>query len=133
MLKTMTEVLKEDIQKLYNKYDKLARNIIAILAFLFIAQMGLGLWNLSLSHDNTIRTEEIQASRKNSILISCEEQNTRNENSISTLDDLLTKGNFLSHAETMQIEQTKTFTILLINALAPKQDCVQRVKKFTKP
>lgn len=129
----MNDVPKDDIKNLYNKYDKLARNIIAILAFLFITQMGLGLWNLGLSHDNTIRTQEIQASRKNSILISCEEQNIRNENSISTLDDLFAKSKFISKAGTVQIEQTKTFTILLINALAPKQDCAQRVKKFTKP
>lgn len=129
----MNDVSKDDIKKLYNKYDKLARNIIIILSFLCITQAGLGLWNLSLSNDNTIRTEEIQASRKNSILISCEEQNIRNENSISTLDDLLSRGKFVSQSETMQIEQTKTFTILLINALAPKQNCAQRVKKFTKP
>lgn len=129
----MNETSREDFQKLYEKYDRFARNIIIILAFLFGTQMGLGLWNLNLSHDNTIRTEEIQSSRKNSILISCEEQNTRNENSIFTLDDLLSRGKFVSQAETMQIEQTKTFTILLINALAPKQNCAQRVKKFTKP
>jgi hypothetical protein len=129
----MNETSRENFQKLYDKYDRIARNIIIVLVFLFIAQLGLGLWNLNLAHDNTIRVKEIQASRKNSILISCEEQNSRNENSISTLNNLLSKKLIVSKEKLMQIEQTKNFTILLINALAPKQNCAQRVEKFTRP
>lgn len=129
----MNDGYDEKIKILYKKYDKLARNIVIVLSFLFISQFGLGIWNLNLSHDNSVRTEEIQSSRKNSILISCEEQNMRNENSISTLNDLLFKNKIISIQQKNQIEQTKTFTILLINALAPRQNCAMRVKRFTKP
>lgn len=130
----MNEKNDEDkLETLYSKYDRTAKKIIIVLAILCMSQFGLGVWNLSLSKDNNLRTSEIQSSRRNSILISCEEQNTRNENTVNTLEDLIGKAKFNTAIEMDQLDQTKTFTILLINALAPKQNCKARVAKLTKP
>jgi hypothetical protein len=124
------EEIRKNLNELHIQYDKFARNIIIILSVLFISQMGLGIWNLNLSQENNNRINEIKSSRKSSILTSCTEQNLRNDNTVYNLNKLLNKAKITSKA---QLQQTKFFTIVLIDSLAPKQDCAARLKKFTKP
>lgn len=74
-------------------------------------------------------TSNIQSQRKESIRRGCEDQNARHNNTISILNSLIAK---LPPDQRARAQANKEFTILLINALAPKQNCNLLVKKAVK-
>lgn len=77
--------------------------------------------------DNTKISEQIQQSRTDATLSSCREQNERHDRTIHTLDLLLAQAIRRSPERAVQIRQSRASTVLLINSLAPKRDCEQRV------
>lgn len=58
--------------------------------------------------------------RRTTIIRSCNDQNARHVETIRTLDNLIAK---LPPSQRAQANRSKQFTVLLINALAPVQDC----------
>jgi hypothetical protein len=76
------------------------------------------------------RTDSIQASRAENVRANCTEQNERHDNTIRTLDSVLRDAKRrASPARREQLAQSRESTVLLINALAPKRDCEQRVRE----
>jgi hypothetical protein len=81
-----------------------------------------------------IQTRNLAASRSHSIEESCYEQNERNRAAVRTLNDEITGlGGPVSPAQRTQIEETRRFTVLLIEALVPIANCPERVKRETQP
>jgi len=77
------------------------------------------------------RSEDIQASRAENVLSACREQNARHDATVTTLDQLLADAaHTASPARRRQLAQSRTSTVLLIDALAPKRDCLARVREL---
>lgn len=70
----------------------------------------------------------IQHERADSIRRACIEQNARHDATVATLDRLLAERmNEVPPARRAQLRDSRRFTVLLIDALAPKRDCSARV------
>jgi hypothetical protein len=75
---------------------------------------------------------EIRQQRADSIRVSCEEVNTRNRTTVETYDhQIVAIEPMLKPRERAQLKQSRDFTVGLINALAPVEDCNARVRQFT--
>lgn len=72
----------------------------------------------------------IQTQRRGSILAACRDQNRRHHNTIATLDALAKKAERTHPAETPRIQASLSQTDLLIQALAPKQNCESLANKY---
>lgn len=75
---------------------------------------------------------EIQRSRRDNILTACRETNRRHDHTVAVFDRLLdeaAKG--ASPQRRAQLAQSRTSTLLLIDALAPKRACAARVDRLT--
>jgi hypothetical protein len=73
----------------------------------------------------------IQSSREETVRTSCIEQNERHDDTITALDKLLAEVNGRPGAPSPQeLQQSRTATVLLIDALAPLRDCEQRVDEL---
>lgn len=70
---------------------------------------------------------EIQKSREEFFLYSCEQQNVRGTKTIRRLNDLIANQDENQQPGT---EERRFFTLALINELAPKQDCDRLVKQL---
>lgn len=92
----------------------LALNIVAAIAmgvlFYFVHEQG----------------QTIQAERRASVLRNCHDQNQRHWNTIATLDELIAQA---PPARRAQAAASRRYTVLLIQALAPLQDCDALVKR----
>ena len=73
-------------------------------------------------------SEAIQENREELIRTGCEEQNARNHNTIATLDALLEQAKDENPERARRIEESRDFTVLLINALVPVRDCDEVVR-----
>lgn len=94
---------------------------IAITAALFVAGYALA-----------ARSVDIEESRRTAIEDSCVEQNERHDATITALDELLAeRQQGASKAEAERLQQSRTNTVLLIEALAPKRDCERRAEQLT--
>jgi formaldehyde-activating enzyme involved in methanogenesis len=75
--------------------------------------------------------EDIQQNRVSFIRDECEDVNQRHDNTIAALDAVL-KQAIEDHPERAErIEESRTSTVLLINALVPVRDCDERVQLAT--
>lgn len=75
---------------------------------------------------NSDRVEEIQQERAANIVRGCRDQNKRHDDTVMQLDALLTIAKLSVAGEpgrAEQIEQSRDFTVALIDALAPVRDC----------
>lgn len=77
-------------------------------------------------------TREIRASRRNSILVSCREQNEHHDNARALLGVLLSKSSVKPRNQAQLARQHEEIEIF-VEAIAPKYDCAKRLAKFTKP
>jgi hypothetical protein len=76
--------------------------------------------------------QEISRQRVDNIASSCEEQTARNRRTTAALDIVLAKAfKHARPAQRLQLQASRAATVLLINALAPIEDCDARVFKFT--
>lgn len=77
-------------------------------------------------------TREIQAQRIETIWSSCRQQNARHDGTIRELNVLLRASmRTADPARRQQLSASRASTVLLINQLAPKQDCAMIVKRAT--
>ena len=84
-----------------------------------------------LSKQSTVLSQEIQRQRISTLLSECQAQNSRNRNTINYLDHLganvIKKHPSQAHTVHIQLGQDD----LLIDALAPHQNCKMIVKNYT--
>jgi hypothetical protein len=74
---------------------------------------------------------QIQASRAESVRISCVEQNERHDGAIATLDTVIAAATEDATPERIrQLEQSRASTVLLIEAVVPKRNCEARVDEL---
>lgn len=84
--------------------------------------------------DIAANAHRIQASRRDSILISCRQTNERHDRTIRTLDRLLAARVATANAsERRRLRESRTSTVLLIEALAPKRDCRRLADRLITP
>lgn len=81
---------------------------------------------------NAISISRIQQSREYAIRSQCLEQNARHDGTIATLDQVLATIRRTDPAQYRQAAAGRENTVLLIDALAPKRSCEQRVKQLVK-
>lgn len=81
-------------------------------------------------HQITSQNEFIQQQRTENILSQCENQNSRRANTIATLNQEILS---LKGKRRIRAERNEGFTIALINALAPHQNCLRLVRKAVRP
>jgi type VI protein secretion system component VasK len=74
-------------------------------------------------------TAQIQKERERSIRTTCEEQNKRNKSTVRALDQLIEQA---PASRRDRARQSRAGTVLLINALAPMQDCEELVRDRVK-
>lgn len=79
-------------------------------------------------HQITHQTAVIQQERYNAVFRSCSEQNERHQSAVEALDLLLKN----TGVNVKRREQSRSNTLLLINALAPVRDC-KRLAERTVP
>lgn len=93
-------------------------NSLAIVAVVVLLVVGLGM---------------IQSSRADSIRRSCVEQNVQHDETIRTLDEQIAERKRTASPEiARRLDESRAFTLLLIQALAPRQDCGRRVDQLTR-
>jgi hypothetical protein len=99
-------------------------------AAIFVVMGLVGLFALGWSVVHQQR--EIRQQRADSIRVTCEEVNTRNRTTVETYDHQIAAIEpKLKPRERAQLKQSRDFTVGLINALAPVEDCKARVRQFT--
>lgn len=77
----------------------------------------------------------VSAEHQQAVLTECENQNVRHDATIRELDKLLARARmrFTSPAQRRQLAESQRSTVLLIDALAPKQNCVTLMKQLSRP
>lgn len=128
-----------------NKWPRLARD------FWLLVVTAIVLFSLhSISNETKSRTAAIQAQRRQSVTDNCQAQNMRHDATILQLDrellralgghpapkatDAQLQAQFVRllarsrSAQATQLGESRSFTVLLIDALAPKQDCALVVR-----
>lgn len=87
---------------------------------------GLALIKTSATSDDAkALAVQIQQERARNIRLGCEQQNQRHDDTIRALDRLIA---LVPASGRARAEQGRAGTLLLINALAPKRDCVALVR-----
>jgi hypothetical protein len=102
------------------------------LVILLLA-IGVNTW-LVLENVTEIRRQqmEIRQQRADSIRVSCEEVNARNRDTVGAYDRQIARlVPRLKPRQRAQLKQSRDFTVGLIDALAPVEDCNARVRQFT--
>jgi hypothetical protein len=96
--------------------------------FVLIGLVGL----FALGWSVVRQQREIRQQRADSIRVSCEEVDTRNRTTVETYDHQIAAIEpKLNSRERAQLKRSRDFTVGLINALAPVEDCDARVRQFT--
>lgn len=146
---------EEPVVVLERRVRRLAVGVGVVMALLVVLQLVSGGLNIYLLDQNGNRADEakitahrasvaarkakqaakeIQTQRVTNTLANCKDQNARHDHTIDALDKLIamaTKG--IPPAQAAEMKRGRASTILLIDALAPKQDCERRVRMLTAP
>jgi len=136
--KRIDEILDARLAQIQTGYERWTRRTLVILRVLFLVQVGLGALSIYLVGQNAQRSDETrelvhaqQTSRESSVRVTCREQNDRHDQTIATLDRLLEQADRDATAQRRrQLREGRASTVLLIDALAPKRDCEQRVRQL---
>lgn len=98
--------------------------ILAIVAVFVSLTTSLSVWKV-----NDRGLDRINDSRAEVTYTSCLGQNQRNKNTVKALDKQIEKAKKTASPEQLaRLKASRDFTVLLINALVPVQDCEQIVK-----
>lgn len=73
---------------------------------------------------------EVQDSRRDSVRITCEQQNLRHDRTIAALDELIAQ--IRDPARRLRALEGRSNTVALIDALAPRFDCAKRAELLVK-
>lgn len=113
----------------------MARGVIPRWQYLlvYVLIVGAGAFGFAQTHAAQQRAEhlarQVAAQRLAAIRSTCEEQNVRHDQTLRTLDRLIAK---VPPDRRAQARRSRASTVLLIDALAPKRDCDQRVRQFSR-
>lgn len=123
-LRTALRTIRED----YLSFAKKTLRILYGMAFGLLLAGGLSVYLLT---QNAQRVHDIQQSRRDNTVEACLAQNDRHDNTIAALDaELAELSKSLKPAEAAQLKQSRDFTVLLINALAPyTEDCDAKARR----
>lgn len=81
--------------------------------------------------ENAQRIRDIQDSRRDAIRVQCEQQNDRHDRTLAALDHVLAQRlRDAGPVERQRLQTGRASTVLLIEALAPHQDCRRRVRQL---
>lgn len=127
--KDLEDKLDNHAARLDKRLETFIRQALIAFAIIGITSVGslVGFGILLSKQGQT--ASEIQAQRRESIFRSCYEQNLRHDNTITQLQ-IISDVNVKRHPErATEIKESVRPTITLIDALAPKQNCVKLVKE----
>lgn len=133
--RTDTET-SERLDAIEKGYRRWAHSTTVILSGLFVLQFALGLLSIHLLGANDDRVKDINANRKESVLSSCAETNSRHDATIAALDDRLQQAidsGQVPEEDLDRLRESRRFTVSLIDALAPERDCELRAKCLLEP
>lgn len=120
----MLEGVQRKVDEIQRGYVLWTRITFGVLAMLVLVVLLGAVAAVVAIHENHNRIEDIQASRIDVALTTCRDQNARRTNTINQLDDIIAKrSKGAPPAERARMRTSRAFTILLIDALAPHQDC----------
>lgn len=129
------------IARIQHKYERFARIVFWLLALQFVNLFIFGLLGGWFINENRHRSDEsinnsmaIQNQREDAIFRNCQDQNLRNKTTIGVLDarlNLLKEQKKLDETQIKNLEASRSFTVLLIDALAPSRNCKELVKQQT--
>lgn len=124
----------EGIAAMQEEYEVFAHKSYRIQKWQFICIAVLAIVSFYFFHVARDQRNDIQNQRKDAIFRSCDDQNLRNATTISVLDARLgelRRAGKLTKKQIKDLEASRTFTVLLIDALAPTRNCKQLVEQFT--
>lgn len=131
-LRELSNALQRDYHRFANRNYRLitenSKVVMGVLLLLVAINLAVGGLSIYLLDQNGQRAGEIQAERRNAYLVSCQDQNARHDATVNSLGVLISQ--IRDPVRRRRAEASKVGTILLINALAPHQDCKARVKMF---
>lgn len=87
--------------------------------------------NAALSAANAQRIADNEATRREAIILSCEETNRRHSNSLDALDELAAQSIKADPSRAAEIRQGTEQFKLFVNALVPQRDCERRADRLT--
>lgn len=110
------------------------RGLVAVCLLALVA-LPLAAWIAGSRVNNTSEfAREIQRQRVESIRMSCEDTNRRHDRTIATLDALLVKRvKTAGRRERVKLKASRASTVALIEALAPKRDCAELIRRSAPP
>lgn len=117
---------EDDLGAIRADYKHLARRNLSILTILAVVQLGFGVWSVYLTDQNTNRVRDIQTSRRDLTLQTCVAQNARHDDTVKAYDDRIAeavKSGLVPAEQVARLRESRAFTVGLIDALAPVQDC----------
>jgi len=137
----ISQQTEDRFEALRAEYRTFAKRVMIVLVILAAVQLGLGLlaigFKAQAAERNTERIAEIEASRTADAERSCYETDKHNSATIRVLSTKLaakTKGVVLTPAQRIQLEETKIFVILLIDALEPyRSNCNMYAHEIAPP
>lgn len=100
-----------------------AARLVVGLALIVAVPMLVGVWMLQNEQDE--RIEDINRSRAEISHTACLDQNSRHDATIDRLDELIDAAVAREPAREREIRASRASTLILIEALAPQQDCEQ--------
>lgn len=117
---------RQRLEAIQAGYERWTRRTIWILRALVVATLALGVVSILLIDSNANRVDDIQQSRVDITRQSCEAQNDRHDKTIAEYDDRIAaakKSGLLTDEQLSRLQESRAFTVALIDALAPVQDC----------
>jgi|HubBroStandDraft_5_1064220.scaffolds.fasta_scaffold01601_8 hypothetical protein len=115
------------------------RRINRVLALIIGGLIGIlpvlgwiGVEAYTASHDAHEAIVEVKNSRRNSVLLSCEESNSRHHHALIGLEILVAKQG-KPNPTAIEKKTNQAIVIAFVEALAPKYNCALRVRELTKP
>lgn len=103
----------------------------AVWRLLIVAAFLIGGGGTVLLLSTSRKTDELAQTRRQAIIVSCEDSNRRHDNAIRQLDRLI--GQIPPGPRRERARQSRASTVLLIDALAPKFDCEARADRLSRP
>jgi hypothetical protein len=106
--------------KAYRKRSLLILYTLCAFTFAF------GVSSVYLLDQNSERVDDIESSRATVIFNNCSEQNARNRAAVTEYDRRILaakKSGLLTKEQESRLKESRTFTVALIGALQPFQDC----------
>lgn len=119
-LEAMLNNHAEAIEKKFHRW--FVRGLIAFGIMAMGVALGLVGYGILLHKQNNV-IHAFKGTRKAFVRDSCEAQNKRHDATIARLDQGLAQAKKQHPERVRQIQQSRKFTIGLIDSLAPKQDC----------